>query len=131
MWYGFDVRSSKTCKTERSNLLMLRWLQIHTDTTPSLSNSDLTREHRLPATLSTILRSRSRSHDLLLHRMRDLDRLDLEMPIIAISKRSSRSLLLALLAVRFPLPTRLEELAHWEAWERVGFGVEDDVAEGE
>lgn len=64
--------------------------------------------------------------------MRDLNRLDLEMPIITTSHGSgSRNLLLTLLMICFPLPARLEQLAHLEAREGVCFGVEDHVAEGQ
>lgn len=61
----------------------------------------------------------------MLNRMRDLNRLDLEMSI------ASRLWLRVRPTIRFPLPARLEQLAHLEAREGMCFGVEDDVREGE
>jgi len=71
----------------------------------------------------------------------DLDRLHTVLPLswLAVAGRFSRRLLLsrrivnelAIRTTRLALPARLEELAHLEAGESVGFGVEDDVGERE
>lgn len=73
-----------------------------------------------------IITNASLGRNLLLDGMCDLNGLNLHLATVVV--------MLGFLTGRsctvFPsLPARLEELAHLEAWERMSFGVEDDICQ--